>query len=191
MLTDPPAGIDLLRESVSGLESSPARLEYARSLVELGAALRRTNQRSAARQPLVAGLRLARERGAQRLSAQADQELQARGGRRPRLVAEGRDALHSQRAAGRPARGVGDKCGDRAGPLHQPQDSRDAPLPRLPQARPGWHRVTRATQRGPALEGLTELTSRGRKSRSAAAPVSLIPRRSLVEVWRKNETVRL
>ena len=93
MLTDPPAGIDLLRESVSGLESSPARLEYARSLVELGAALRRTNQRSAARQPLVAGLRLARECGAQRLSAQADQELQACGGRRPRLVAEGRDAL--------------------------------------------------------------------------------------------------
>jgi DNA-binding CsgD family transcriptional regulator len=88
-----PAGIDLLRQSVALLEDCPARLEHARSLVELGGALRRANQRSDARSPLVAGLRLAHQCGAQRLSRRAQQELQAAGGRRPRLSTTGRDAL--------------------------------------------------------------------------------------------------
>ncbi len=88
-----PAGIDLLRQSVALLKDSPARLELARSLVELGSALRRANQRSDARRPLVDGLRLAHACGAHRLSRRAVQELQASGGRRPRLSANGRDAL--------------------------------------------------------------------------------------------------
>jgi DNA-binding NarL/FixJ family response regulator len=86
-------GIELLRESVAVLEPSPARLEQARSFVELGAALRRSNRRREAREPLVSGLQLAHTCGAQRLREQADQELRAGGGRRPRLVSTGRDAL--------------------------------------------------------------------------------------------------
>jgi DNA-binding CsgD family transcriptional regulator len=93
VLQDRLGGIQLLRESVTVLESSPARLELARSLVELGAALRRGNQRSDAREPLVEGLRLAHACGAERLQAQADRELQMCGGRRPRLIATGRHSL--------------------------------------------------------------------------------------------------
>jgi DNA-binding CsgD family transcriptional regulator len=87
------AGIELLRQSVALLDATPSRLDHARSLVELGAALRRANRRSDARAPLVAGLRLAYQCGAQRLTRRAQQELQAAGGRRPRLSTTGRDAL--------------------------------------------------------------------------------------------------
>jgi DNA-binding CsgD family transcriptional regulator len=88
-----PAGTDLLRESVALLDGTPFRLDHARSLVELGSTLRRANQRSDARAPLVAGLRLAYQCGAQRLTRRAQRELQAAGGRRPRLSTTGRDAL--------------------------------------------------------------------------------------------------
>ena len=93
VLQDPAEGIGLLRESIDVLEGSSAHLERARSLVELGAMLRRGNRRAEAREPLVAGLRLADACGAQRLGEQADQELRACGGRRPRLLTDGRDAL--------------------------------------------------------------------------------------------------
>src|SRR4029450_3757157 len=43
------AGIGLLREAVEVLAGSEARLEYARTLVDLGAALRRENRRTEAR----------------------------------------------------------------------------------------------------------------------------------------------
>jgi hypothetical protein len=45
-------GLELLRESIDVLESSPARLEHRRSLAEYGAALRRANRRAEAREPL-------------------------------------------------------------------------------------------------------------------------------------------
>jgi DNA-binding CsgD family transcriptional regulator len=93
VLQDAPNNIDLLRQSVALLEGSPARLEHARSLVELGGALRRANQRSDARGPLGEGMRLAHVCGAHRLTQRAKQELQAGGGRRPRLSIHGRDAL--------------------------------------------------------------------------------------------------
>ncbi len=86
-------GVKYLRQSVELLARSPARLEHARSLVELGASLRRTNNRSQARDPLVAGLELAQACGAHRLSARAAQELQAAGGRRRRTTRQGREAL--------------------------------------------------------------------------------------------------
>jgi hypothetical protein len=49
------AGVDLLRASVQTLECSAARLELARSLVELGALLRRRNHRADARGQLPPG----------------------------------------------------------------------------------------------------------------------------------------
>ncbi len=75
------------------LEGSQARLDYARSLVELGAALRRANRRAAARKHLTRGVRLAHACGAEALRARAEQELAACGGRRPRLEVSGRESL--------------------------------------------------------------------------------------------------
>ncbi len=92
-LCDGDASIDVLRRSVEILEAAPARLEHARSLVELGAALRRANHRRDARPPLAAGLELAHACGAQRLTARAREELQAAGGRRRRIASTGRESL--------------------------------------------------------------------------------------------------
>lgn len=86
-------GIDRLRESVSVLEGSDARLEHARSLVELGAALRRRQRRAEARELLTAGMELAYRCGAQRLVVRAREELQAAGARPRRIATTGLDAL--------------------------------------------------------------------------------------------------
>lgn len=86
-------GIALLEASVAALAPSPARLEHARSLVALGGALRRARRRTAAREPLAAGLELAHACGATRLTARAREELQAAGGRPRRIARTGRDAL--------------------------------------------------------------------------------------------------
>ncbi len=81
LVNDEEGRIELLGESASLLSRSPARLEHARSLVELGAAMRRANQRSAAREPLNDGLELARHCGAAPLAARAADELRATGAR--------------------------------------------------------------------------------------------------------------
>ena len=53
------ASVDHLREAAEVLAASPARLEQARALVDLGAALRRSNRRADARGALQEGLDLA------------------------------------------------------------------------------------------------------------------------------------
>jgi DNA-binding CsgD family transcriptional regulator len=83
----------LLRESVDVLAPSPARYDHARSLVELGAALRRANRRTEAREPLRAGLDLAQRCGAHRLAERARVELRAAGGKPRRDALSGRAAL--------------------------------------------------------------------------------------------------
>src|SRR5439155_1284958 len=65
------AGLALLREAVEVLEDSPALLERARALTELGAALRRGNRRADAREPLRRGLELAHTCGAKPLAERA------------------------------------------------------------------------------------------------------------------------
>jgi hypothetical protein len=72
-------GLALLGESVAALDNSPALLERARSLAELGAALRRDGQRAAARDPLARALYLAARCGARPLAAWARDELRAAG----------------------------------------------------------------------------------------------------------------
>lgn len=86
-------GLACLYESVALLRESPARLEHARSLVELGAALRRHGQRAQAREPLAAGMELAHRCGAERLVARAHEELRAAGARPRRPTRTGADAL--------------------------------------------------------------------------------------------------
>jgi DNA-binding CsgD family transcriptional regulator len=69
------------REAAEVLERSPARLEQARALTDLGAAVRRGNRRSEARGPLQKGLEIARRCGARALAQRARTELRAAGGR--------------------------------------------------------------------------------------------------------------
>jgi DNA-binding CsgD family transcriptional regulator len=87
------AAISYLEESVGVLESCQARLERARALVDLGAALRRANQRAAARRPLRTGLDLANRCGAQRTHDRALVELHDTGARPRRTMLSGAAAL--------------------------------------------------------------------------------------------------
>jgi DNA-binding CsgD family transcriptional regulator len=86
-------GLALLAESVDVLRGSPARLERARSLTELGAALRRAGQRTAARPLLAEALDLASRCGARPLAGRAHDELIAAGGRPRRERQYGAAAL--------------------------------------------------------------------------------------------------
>ena len=87
------AGRERFEQAVNVLEGSPARLEHGRALVELGAALRRSGQRAASREPLVGGLDIAVAGGAVRLLERARVELAASGARPRRLRVSGRDSL--------------------------------------------------------------------------------------------------
>jgi DNA-binding CsgD family transcriptional regulator len=86
-------GERLLVESVDVLRPSVARLEYARSLAELGAARRRANQRVEAREHLRPALETAEECGAAPLAERAREELMATGARPRRAVLTGVDSL--------------------------------------------------------------------------------------------------
>jgi DNA-binding CsgD family transcriptional regulator len=86
-------GIGLLREAVELLAGSEARLEHARALVDLGAALRRTNRRTEARERLREGVDLARRVGALGLAGRANDEIAATGARPRKALQTGLDAL--------------------------------------------------------------------------------------------------
>jgi len=88
-----PRGLELVGESVAVLERSPALLERARSLGELGAALRRAGRRADAREPLAAALELAARCGARPLAARVREELGALGVRPRREWRTGVEAL--------------------------------------------------------------------------------------------------
>ena len=86
-------GVELLEESVTVLDGSGARLEHARSLCDLGAALRRGRRTTAATARLREALHLAAQCGADALAARARDELRAAGARPRRDAMRGRDAL--------------------------------------------------------------------------------------------------
>lgn len=85
--------VELLREAVGVLAGSPARLEHARALVDLGAALRRQNHRKEAREPLREGVELARRCGGTALVERGQTELIAAGARPRRVALSGVEAL--------------------------------------------------------------------------------------------------
>jgi DNA-binding CsgD family transcriptional regulator len=101
-------GIERLREAVSMLAESPARLEHAGALVDLGAALRRSGQRREAREPLRKGRDIAFRCGASGLVERAGSELRAAGGRPRRIQLSGADSLTpaERRVAEMAARGL-------------------------------------------------------------------------------------
>src|SRR3954462_4726438 len=82
-----------LEEAVAALEHSPARVEYAHALVDLGAGLRRSNRRAVARDPLRRALDVADACGAEPLAERARHELHAPGGRPRRARSSGVDSL--------------------------------------------------------------------------------------------------
>ena len=84
-------GLELLRGAADLGAAAPPRLETVRARVELGAALRRANQRVAAREPLQWAADVAQRGGAAVLHERARIELAATGAR-PR-----REALLSGR----------------------------------------------------------------------------------------------
>ena len=87
------SGEKLLREAVDVLEGAQWRLEHAKALVELGAALRRGNKRSEAREYLRRGVERAHRLGATALEERAQTELAATGARPRRLMLSGLDSL--------------------------------------------------------------------------------------------------
>lgn len=93
LLEQPATTIDLLREATSVLEGSQSRLEHARALTDLGAALRRAGHRTNAREPLAQGLDMAHRCGAIALAVRARTELLATGARPRRVALSGHDAL--------------------------------------------------------------------------------------------------
>jgi DNA-binding NarL/FixJ family response regulator len=85
----------LLADAAAALAGTPARLEQARALVDLGAALRRAKRTSEAREHLREGLARARACGARTLAERAHEELVATGARPRKIVRAGVDALTS------------------------------------------------------------------------------------------------
>jgi DNA-binding CsgD family transcriptional regulator len=90
---DGPTRLALLDEAVDVLRGSPADLELATTLVELGAALRRSERRRAAREPLREALELAHRRGNAAVERRAMEELHASGARPRRRDVTGPGAL--------------------------------------------------------------------------------------------------
>lgn len=100
--------IEHLRAALDKHEAGGSPVERARTLVALGAALRRVGRRQAAAQPLREGLDVAHSCGAERLAGRAEEELHALGLRPRRRALFGVDALTPSelRVAREAARGV-------------------------------------------------------------------------------------
>ena len=86
-------GLERLRAAVELLEDNPARLEHARALVDLGAALRRHGSLADAREVLGRGMDEAHRIGARALLDRSESELRAAGARPRRFVISGVEAL--------------------------------------------------------------------------------------------------
>lgn len=85
--------LDALRESVELSRAGVDRLDLVRGLIDLGAALRRANERVAAREPLVEALETARAIGARVQTERAHKELQVAGAKPRRLQFSGVESL--------------------------------------------------------------------------------------------------
>ena len=93
LVEEGPARVQLLREAVEVLEDSYGVLELARSLIDLGTALRLAGDRAEARELLGRGQELAAQCGATALAERARDELRAAGARPRRTAVSGADSL--------------------------------------------------------------------------------------------------
>jgi DNA-binding CsgD family transcriptional regulator len=104
-------GLELVREAVAVLARSPARLEHARALADLGEMLERDGRRADACDILRQALELAHRCGARALEERAFGALRAAGARPRRPVLSGPDALTAseRRVAELAARGMANR----------------------------------------------------------------------------------
>lgn len=86
-------GLASLSEAATVLTSSPARLELARTLIELGAALHRVGRHNESQENLRHGIELAQICGATPLIERASSELRTSGARAPHIAPSGPGAL--------------------------------------------------------------------------------------------------
>ena len=93
LLEHGPNRIELLQRAIAELARSPARLDHARAIVDLGVALRVAGQRTAATEALRDGLERARRCGSLTLVQHAHAELVTAGARPRRLQFSGLEAL--------------------------------------------------------------------------------------------------
>ena len=95
LVTGGTEGLEALRASVAALEHAEGRLEHARSVLELGAALRRAGERGEARDVLREALDATTRVGASALADRAHEELVTAGARprRDRRLLSGRESL--------------------------------------------------------------------------------------------------
>ena len=93
LVGEPADRADGLVAALDVLAACPARLEYARVLVDLGATLRASGQRTAAREPLLEALALAARCGARALERRSRAELAAIGVRPRATDRSGSDSL--------------------------------------------------------------------------------------------------
>jgi DNA-binding CsgD family transcriptional regulator len=89
----PPERAETLAAALAVLERSPARLEHARALLDLGATFRAAGQRSRAREPLLEALAMSARCGARTLEHRAKSELAAVGIRPRTTDRTGADSL--------------------------------------------------------------------------------------------------
>ena len=134
-LIEEPPDLAGLERSAETAASAGARLEQARALADLGAALRRAGQRVRAREILHEALDLATRCGAPVLGQRAREELRAAGGRLRRSALSGPESLTpSESSGGANGRRRAFQPRDRPGPLSHRPDDRDASHERLRQA---------------------------------------------------------
>ena len=114
------------QRSVERAGDATAPLEPARSLTELGAALRRGNQRREARERLREAADLAQRCGAERLEERIEEEIRVAGGKPRRRAVSGPDSLTpSEQPRRRRRGGRGDQPRDRPDALRlDPRPSR-------------------------------------------------------------------
>ena len=155
-------GLEALRASVAALELAEGRLEHARSVLELGAALRRAGERAEARDVLREALDATARVGASGLADRAHEELVAAGARprRDRRLLSGRESLTASedRVAALAAEGL-DQQGDRPAPVRDDQSRPVALAQRLPQAR---RRLARGAADSARTGALGQNTGAGR-----------------------------
>ena len=125
-------GIEPLEEACALLEQAPARLEHAKALAALGAALRRARKPTEAREPLRRALELADVCGSQPLVDVVRAEIRHR--RPPAARPPSGVRLDGERATGRRSRRRRtDQPRHRSDPTDA-EDGRGSPQPRVPQA---------------------------------------------------------
>jgi len=93
VITGGAAGIPLLEEAVQVLRGSPARLELAAAMCELGSAWRRSGRRADSREPLREAIVIAEDCRAAPLAERARRELEASGARLRRREVSGPESL--------------------------------------------------------------------------------------------------